>query len=387
MRAPAAAWRCVMMYVLASVVLAGCSSSEPEEQPAAVPEASGDVEVREIWSRRVADGMDGQYLFLSPGVHEGTVYAATESGYMTAYNARNGRRDWWQKLDEKILAGVGVDSDHLYVVTRNGELIALSHKGKEQWRASLPNESLVAPRSNGRYVVAQTIDGELLAFNQSNGDRRWQYDSNMPVLSFRGNATPWLDGSRVIAGFDNGRVVSLDVRSGAVQWEKRLAEPAGRTELERLVDVDSSPHVVDDAVYVSAYQGSVTALDLRSGEERWSRELSSLEAPAVTEDQIVAAGADGTLVGFERASRNELWRHRKLAWRQPGAPVSLGNHVMVGDFEGYLYAVDAADGSIDARLLVDDAGLRSPPIRFRDRVIVFGNGGWLASYHIRESSR
>ena len=387
MRVSVTAWRSVVSCLIAGAVLAGCSSSEPREQPAPVPEASGDAEVREIWSRRVAEGMDGQYLFLSPGVHEKRVYAATENGYITAYNARNGRRDWWEKLDERLLAGVGVDEDHLYVVSRNGELIALSHKGKEQWRAELPNESLVPPQSNGRYVVVQTIDGELLAFSQSNGERRWQYDSNMPVLSFRGNATPWVDGSRVIAGFDNGRVVAMDVHSGAVQWEQALAQPAGRTELERLVDVDSSPHVVGDTVYVSAYQGSVSALDLRSGEEQWSRELSSLEAPAVTDDEVVAAGADGTLVGFERSSRSEIWRHRELAWRQPTAPVALGDHAVVGDFEGYLYAVDAADGTIDGRLLVDEKGLRADPIRFRDRVIVFGNGGQLASYHVRDTDR
>ncbi|XOZ34345.1 outer membrane protein assembly factor BamB [Halomonadaceae bacterium KBTZ08] len=385
MRTPTAAWRCVVFCVLAGFLVAGCSSSDTREQPAPEPEASGDVAVQEIWSRRVADGMDGEYLFLSPGVHDGTVYAATENGYLTAYNARNGRRDWWEKLDENLVAGVGVDKDHLYVVSRNGELIALSREGEEQWRTSLPNESLVPPQSNGRYVVVQTIDGELLAFDQASGARRWQYDSNMPVLSFRGNATPWLDGSRVIAGFDNGRVVALDASSGAVQWQQRLAKPAGRTELERLVDVDASPHVVDDTVYVGAYQGTLSALSLRSGEELWSRELSSLKAPAVFGGQVIAAGADGTLVGFDRGSRSEVWRHRKLAWRQPTAPVALGHYAMVGDFEGYLYAVNTGDGSIDGRVRVDDEGLRSNPVRFRDRVIVFGNGGWLASYHIRES--
>lgn len=384
---PVSALRVLLIALVAGLVLAGCSSTEPREQPASVPEASGEVEVREIWSRRVAEGMDGKYLFLSPGVHEERVYAATESGYLTAYNARNGRRDWWEKLDERLLAGVGVDEDHLYVVTRNGELIALSHKGEEQWRASLPNESLVPPQSNGRYVVVQTIDGEVLAFSQSGGDQRWQYDSNMPVLSFRGNATPWMDGSRVITGFDNGRVVSLDVRTGSVQWEHRLAEPTGRTELERLVDVDASPHVIDDTVYISAYQGSVSALDMRTGEERWSRELSSLKAPAVMDDQVVAAGADGTLVGFERSSRSELWRHRELAWRQPTAPVGLEDYAVVGDLEGYLYAVSAEDGTIDGRVQVDEDGLRADPIRYRDRVIVFGNGGWLASYYVRDADR
>jgi len=230
-----------VLCVLAGIVLAGCSSTEPREQPAAVPEATGEAPVREIWSRRFAQGHDGEFLFMTPVVVDDQVFISTADGYIGAYDARQGRRDWWKQLDDRLIAGVGADSQHLYVVTRNGKLMALSHTGEPRWEAALPNESLVPPQSNGRRVIVQTIDGEILAFDQSDGERSWQYDSNMPVLSFRGNATPYVDGSRVVTGFDNGRVVSLDVNTGSVQWQQALGTASGRTELERIVDVDASP--------------------------------------------------------------------------------------------------------------------------------------------------
>lgn len=370
--------------VFAGVVLVGCSSTEPREQPVEVPEASGEVEVREIWKRRFATGHDGEYLFMAPAVVEDEVFVSTENGYIGAYNARNGRRDWWEKLDSRLIGGMGADDEQLYVVTRNGELIALSHKGEPEWEADLPNESLVPPQSNGRQVVVQTIDGEVLSFDQDNGERRWQYDSNMPVLSFRGNATPHVDGSRVITGFDNGRVVSLDVNTGRVQWQHALGTASGRTELERIVDVDASPVVRDGMVYMTGYQGKVAALGLGSGEEQWSRSVSSLHAPAVSDDRIVVAGADGRVIGYDLDSRREIWRHDELKWRRLNAPVPLGDHVLVGDFEGYLYAIGQDDGAIEDHVQVDDEGIRANMVRYRDRVILFGNGGQIASYRIVE---
>lgn len=372
------------LFVIAGAVLAGCSSTEPREQPAAVPSATGEAPVRAIWSRRFAEGHDGKYLFMTPVVVEDQVFISTANGYVGAYDARIGRRDWWTKLDARLIAGVGADSDHLYVVTRNGKLIALSHTGERQWEAALPNESLVPPQSNGRQVIVQTIDGEILAFDQRDGGRSWQYDSNMPVLSFRGNATPYVDGSRVVTGFDNGRVVSLDVNTGRVEWQQALGTASGRTELERIVDVDASPVVRDGTVYMTGYQGKVAALSLRSGEERWSRSVSSLRSPAVGDDNLVVAAYDGGVIGYDLASRREVWRHDKLAWRRLTAPVALGEHVLVADFEGYLYAIRQDDGSIDGRALVDEEGVRSSIVRYRDRVILFGNGGQIASYRIVE---
>lgn len=371
------------------LVLTGCgsSSSDSFERAAEAPQATGDVQVRKIWSQRVARGQAGEFLFLRPSVQADQVFVASADGYVAAYNARNGRRDWWVRLDdERLLGGVGSDSERLYVTSRSGQLIALSpDTGEELWRTAMPNEVLSPPQSNGQLVVVQTIDSGLIAFDTASGQQRWQYASNAPVLSYRGTATPYVDDSFVVTGFDNGRVVALDVATGREQWQYGVGSPSGRTELERLVDVDGSPLVVNGEVYVTGYQGRVAALDLNSGAEQWSRPLSSLQSPAVNNGRVFTTTADGQMIGFSRTDRTELWRHNQLEWRRLTSPVVLGEHLLVGDFEGYLYAINQADGRIAGRTRVDEKGLRSDMVRYRDRVILFGNGGQLASYRIVEN--
>ena len=377
-----AGWRALVL--IGVVVMAGCSSTEPREQPVPVPEAEGDYQLKLNWSQSFAGGQRGQHLFLTPAVRDNKVYAATRSGLVGAYDARNGRDLWWTRVDASLIGGVGADSEQLYVVTRDGILQALSREGELLWQAQLPNESLVPPQSNGRQVIVQTIDGQLIAFSQGGGEREWLYDSNMPLLSFRGNATPWVNSSSVVAGFDNGRVVSLDVANGRVQWQQALGTSAGRTELEQVVDVDASPVVRAGVVYATGFKGKLAALRQSSGEEIWSRSVSSLRAPAVDDGRIVVAAADGAMIGYDLESRREMWRHEKLLWRRLSAPVALKGHVLVGDFEGYLYAIDPENGTIDGLTHVDDDGLRSEMVRFRDQIILFSNGGLLASYGIEE---
>lgn len=375
-----------LSVVLGLLVLSGCSStSENFEEPAAAPEATGDAQVRKIWSRRVARGQEGQFLFLEPALVEDTVYAATADGHVTAYNARNGRRDWWVDMSEPLLAGIGADDAHLYVTTRSGDLIALDREtGEEAWRASMASEVLSPPQSNGNLVVAQTINSTLVTFDASTGQRRWQYDTNQPVLTYRGTATPYIDDARVITGFDNGRVVALDVRTGRVDWEYVISTPSGRTELERLVDVDGTPVVQNGMVYVTGYRGRVAALDLRSGGEQWSRPVSSLRAPGVTRGEVFVATADGQLIAYDLMARAERWRTSDFQWRRMTAPLAMGDYLLVGDFEGYLYAVRQDDGHVVGRTMVDEQGLRSDIIEYGDRILVFGNGGQLASYRIVE---
>ncbi|TVP52640.1 MAG: outer membrane protein assembly factor BamB [Halomonadaceae bacterium] len=379
----------LLWLVVVMLLVSGCNSSPSDsfERAADAPEGSGEVQVRKIWSQRVARGHDGQFLFLRPVVEGDRVFVATADGYITAYNARNGRRDWWVRVeDERLLGGVGSDSERLYVTTRSGKLIALSPEdGEELWRSAMPNEVLAPPQSNGQLVVVQTIDSGLIAFDSATGNQRWQYDSNAPVLSYRGTATPYIDANLVVTGFDNGRVIALDVVAGRELWQYGVGSPSGRTELERLVDVDGSPVVHNSEVYVTGYQGRVAALDLMSGAEQWSRPLSSLQSPAVHNGRVYTTTSDGQMIGFSRTDRTELWRHNHLEWRRLTSPVILGDHLLVGDFEGYLYAINQADGRIEGRALVDEKGLRSDMVRYRDRVILFGNGGQLASYRIVEN--
>ncbi|WP_097461730.1 outer membrane protein assembly factor BamB [Mangrovitalea sediminis] len=365
--------------------LSGCSSDETFEQPTPLTDIKAKVELKSVWDESIGNGDSGQLLFLKPYITDKEVFAVSADGELEALTADKGDEIWDRDLDTKIIAGVGADDNQLYVVTESGQLLALSRKdGKEVWRRDLPDEVLAAPQSNGDSVVVQTIDGKVLSYAAKEGKKRWEYDSVVPVLSFRGTAQPYVTGDTVLAALANGDLVALDANNGTVLWQYTVGVPNGRTELERLVDIDGAPLVKDGKIYVVGYQGKVAELALQTGQELWSQKASSLESPELGLGNLYLSTADGRVEAYNLYSKAKVWTQSKLKYRQLTAPVTSGSYILVGDFEGYLHILSQLDGSIVGRKEVDDDGLRVSVIPKNGLIYVYGNGGELVAYRLRE---
>ncbi len=381
--------RCVRALLatgmLAVFGLAGCSTTDTFEQPAPVPEIESSVEFKQVWSMSVGDGHDGEYLYLTPLNTGEILYAASADGEIYAVKAENGKVVWRTDLEDRIFAGVGGDNDSLFLTTRDADLLALSRAdGTELWRASLPTEVLATPQSNGRLVVAQTIDGRVLAFDATNGEKLWQYDGVVPVLSMRAAAAPLVGGDVVIASFANGKLIALSAEAGQPLWQYEVGEPQGRTELERLVDITGQPLVIDSALLAVGYQGKLALVDIRTGQEIWSRKASSLYSPMIGDGNIYLASANGEIVALRGSDRRELWVQDRLAWRQLTQPMVVDDYLVTSDFEGYLHILDSKDGSLQGQLEFDDEGIRVPAQRLRNgNLLVFGNSGDMTVFKLR----
>ncbi len=381
--------RCVRALLATGMLtvfgLAGCSTTDTFEQPAPVPEIESSVELDQVWSMSVGDGHDDEFLYLTPLNTGDILYAASADGEVYAVQSENGKVLWQAELEDRIFAGVGGDNDRLYLTTRDAELLALSREdGSELWRVSLPTEVLATPQSNGRLVVAQTTDGRVLAFDANSGEKIWQYDGVVPVLSMRAAAAPLVGGDVVIASFANGKLVALSAEAGQPLWQYEVGEPQGRTELERLVDITGQPLVIDSAILVVGYQGKLALVDIRTGQEIWSRKASSLYSPMIGDGNIYLASANGEVVALRGSDRRELWVQDRLAWRQLTQPMVVDDYLVTGDFEGYLHILDSKDGSLQGQLEFDDEGIRVPAQRLRNgNLLVFGNSGDMTVFELR----
>jgi len=285
-------------------------------------------------------------------------------------------------LDRPISGGPAVGDGLVVVGTNKGEVFALdAATGERRWQAGVSSEVLAPPAVGSGVVAVRTLDGRLFGLDARTGKRRWIYDSPVPVLSLRGTGEPVIAGELVLNGFDGGRLVALLAADGRVEWEQQVAVPRGRSELERMVDMDSRPVVVDDAVYVTAFQGRVAALDLLSGDVLWDRDLSSYAGVAVDAAAVYVSDAEGFVWALDRFSGNSLWRQADLEQRRVTAPVRLGDYVVVGDEEGMLHWLSVEDGRFVARTRVDGAGISSTPATGRDgRLYVYGNSGEITAF-------
>ncbi|MED5468235.1 MAG: outer membrane protein assembly factor BamB, partial [Pseudomonadota bacterium] len=260
-----------------------------------------------------------------------------------------------------------------------------SEDGTEAWRVPLPTEVLAAPQSNGNLVVVQTTDGRVIAHDAAKGERRWQYEAQVPVLTVRTAAAPLVGGDIVISSFANGRVIALTAADGQPVWQYEVGQSQGRTELERLVDIGGQPLVLDSAIMVVGYQGKLALVDIRSGQEIWSRRASSFYSPAIGNGNIFLSSANGDIVALRGSDRRELWVQDSLSWRQLTRPAVSGDYLVVGDFEGYLHVLSTVDGSLQGQREFDSDGIRVPVQVIEDgNLLVYGNGGKMAVLRIEQ---
>jgi len=335
------------------------------------------------WSRSVGNGQgDGLYR-LNPLLADGVIYAVSEEGELAAFDADSGKLHWESELEIPISGGVGKYRDSLLLGGADGLVMRLSAEdGSEIWRQPVTGEVLAAPQSNGQVVVAQAYDGKLMAFDYETGDKLWTFSNDVPVLTLRGTSTPIIYNDFVIAGFADGKVIAVSLDSGSVVWEARVAIAQGRSEIERIVDIDGTMAVQGAELYVASYQGRIVALEMRAGRKLWQRNVSAVSGVSVGFGNVYVADEDGTVSAFLRNGQSIRWQNIELGYRELSRPTPIGSYVAVVDFEGYLHLLSQVDGVIVGRDRPDSDGARADMIAKGNILYVYGNSGELIAYDI-----
>lgn len=364
-------------WLLALALALGACSSVPEgSRPAPLPTVTKEVDVKAAWSRSIGPWEDAPQGELRPVVAGGVLYLVDGNNALRAYDARKGSFLWQRRLSGDVSGGITVAGETLLFGTRHGEVFALSQKdGAPVWRAQVSSEVLTPPAVSEGVVVVRAGDGKLYGLEQHDGARRWVVDRPVPALTLRGIGAPVIADGVVYAGFANGKLLAVALRDGSVQWEATVATPQGRSELERMVDIDASPIVADDVVYAVAYQGRVVALARSSGRVLWSRDMSSHTDMSYDVGSLYVRDESGDVWALDRRSGAALWKQDKLHNRASSAPVIFGSDLVVADIEGYLHWLARNDGRLLARYHVGDAGVVGAPVVADDLLYAIGADG------------
>jgi outer membrane protein assembly factor BamB len=384
-------WRVLLLSQL--LILGGCETvseffemndDEDPQQPAELIDIEQQLSVRKLWSVGIGDGQgDGLYR-LQPIIADNLIYAASADGEVRAVDRESGKTVWREELELPLSGGVGLYENSLFLGTNDGEVLRLdAQSGELLWSTPVTGEILAPPQGNGRVVVAQTYDGKLFGLKHDSGEILWRYDSSVPVLTIRGTSTPVLDGGVVYAGFANGRVVALDTTDGSVRWEVRVAIPEGRSEIERIVDVDGTMALVGTELYVASYHGRVAALDTRTGRKIWQRNVSSFYGVSQGFGNVYITEESGNITAFLRNGQGIRWEQGALAWRGLSKPVPVSSYLAVEDYEGYLHLLSQVDGEFLARIRPDSSGARADMLSDGTVLYVYTNGGKLIAYDIK----
>lgn len=364
-------------------LLAACSSKDVELEPADLVDFKQSVKVKRLWSKNIGSGAGEQYTLLPMAIVGETLFAVDHEGYLISLNRLSGKKNWSRELEQPIASGVGATAEYVFVGTLNGQIIALSATdGSELWRSDLTSEVLSPPQANGNVVVVQTQDGRIVGLNIEDGSRRWLQENSVPALTLRGTSTPIVTDTSVYAGFASGKIIALDVKDGVSLWEQRVALSQGRSELERVVDINSAPLLVGDILYCASYQGRIVAINRGTGRGLWAKKESTYNTLAASAEAIFISDANGIVRSYNATNGELNWENEQLIRRRLSAPQTFGRYVAVADFEGYLHIMNQADGEFVARRKIDGDGVRTPMQSVDDILYIYGNSGDLEAITI-----
>ncbi|MCO6544667.1 MAG: outer membrane protein assembly factor BamB [Gilliamella sp.] len=377
-------------YLFAGVFvfsLAGCSLFGGEEeivQIAPSPKVDNQFSIQQVWKNSTA-GNTHIYSLLGPINYDNAIYVASRSGQVKAIDLSSGNTIWDVNLSKSTLfssktalfsGGVSADDKYVYVGSERAVVYALDRlDGKVVWEKTVKGEVLARPVSSENKLIIHTANGILQGLDRDTGDYLWDVSFEVPALSIRGNSTPTIAHGAAIVGDDNGRVNAYYINDGQLIWQQRISQPSGSTEIAKLNDVDSTPVVEGNLVYSIGYNGSVVALDLSNGQTVWRKVLGSIHSFAVDTDRLFVIDQDDNIQAIAKNGGGELWNQPNFTHRLLTDPVIYQNCVVFGDFEGYLYWLNAESGELVAKTQVSSSGLISKPLVVDNKLIVQAKNG------------
>ena len=372
-----------VFIVIPFLWLSGCGGKSNLEPPSELEKFTPAAKIERLWSRNIGTSADEKYIKLSPVIDDNILYAADIEGKVSAINTETGKRLWRTKTKQAVSGAVGVGDDLVLLGTAQGKIIALDKgTGEQRWTTTVSSEVLSPPAASSGVVVVQTNDGKVYGLSSRDGTRIWVQQQNEPSLSLRGISPPVIIRGAAIAGFANGKIGGYVLNDGRVLWILPVSHSRGRSEIERVVDVDLSPLLLGDTLYAANYQGKVVAINVRSGRVLWSRNTSTFSGITADSSNLYISDDQGNVIALNLDNGSDVWKQEKLRGRWLNAPTIVGSYLAVGDFEGYVHILSREDGEFMARYRFGSEAIRAPILSQGNVMYVSSQNGRLVALRV-----
>jgi outer membrane protein assembly factor BamB len=349
-------------------------------KPGPLPDVQARTNAHVNWQVSVGSKMTPGF---APAAPPDALYAASPDGALVSVDPTSGTQRWRINAGKPLSAGVGADTTAVVVGTDKGDVLAFDTSGKPLWQMTVSSEVSGPPKLADNTVIVWSLDGKIFALAEGDGARKWVYQRATPPLTVRRFAGGVVSRGGLFTGTPGGKLLGIDLGTGALAWEANVTTPKGATELERLADITSLPVVEERQVCAAAYLGRVACFDVQRGTLIWSRDFGSLGGIAVDNRYLYLTDDKGAVQALDKSTGASVWKQDKLAQRFPGGPVLVGDYVGVVDVEGYLHLLDRNDGALAGRVATDGKPAASQPVTVAEAAVWESTGGNLISASAR----
>ena len=285
-----------------------------------------------------------------PAFSGSNLFFVDPQGNLTNIDIESGEELWSSEIETTVSAGIVAGFGRLFLSDDQGNLICLDQEdGTIIWSSFAGGEVLANVDVDVGLVIVKTASGFLNAFDIETGVEEWSYRSQAPNLTVRGSSSPVINDDIVYATFDNGRIGAFNLKTGLPIWDGAISFTEGVSELDNLIDADSSPVLEGNRIYTVNFQGNLSVFDAAQRRAVWESKESSFYEPFILRGVLGIISADSKISTYSSRTFEDSWKLEEYTLRELSNPETFKGHILVGDFEGYIHAIDPLTGITVAR--------------------------------------
>lgn len=378
----------ILTAIVLPVLLAACGGNKDNaDPPAELTAIEYNVPLQLNWALETLAEKNRASYRLRPLILGNSVYSIDTGGTIVRIDLEKGRKLW--KFDTELtpITGLAGNGQIFIATSRDGDIVAYRESDEELelvWKTRIVSEIRATPVIDNDQLFVRSVDGKLRSLALVDGNEQWVVSRRVPALSLTGNSEPLVYGELVFAGFDDGKLIAYDRANGKIRWESTISVPGGRTEIERLVDVDGNFLIRDGVIYVASFQGRLAAIQAVSGDLLWSREFSTYQSIAIDDDALYLSADNSHLWSIDRRTGTAFWKQDVLHARKITAPAIFGSNLVVADLDGYLHWFSKGEGTLLGRIRTSYTRNYVQPVTWQNSVITLDRQGLLASVSQRQ---
>jgi outer membrane protein assembly factor BamB len=352
----------IAFFGILTGLLSGCGAKDNTPIPNPLTTYPFTVQPKILWKTNATIG-SGQGTNLGLSQTSGDLIAVGYNGEVILLDKVTGKVLWAKKIKHEISARAISDEQRIFVPTRDGYLVALNIlNGETLWSVPLSSSLLSGACVQSGVVIIHANNGDVLGLDATTGVKLWAYTGSTPAIELQGSSEPVANNSMVYVGNSQGQMFGFDLETGAVKWNRPIAIPNGSTLILRMIDINSTPLLGPSALYAVSYHGNLAALSPFSGDLIWQRSFSSYQnlSADFANQVLLVTNENSDVFNIDSTTGGTRWKQNALEYRSLSAPSHLnsrGNeHVLVGDYQGYVHIISESTGVLEARIQLD----RSP---------------------------
>lgn len=356
--------------------------------------------LKKFWDAGFGQGNSKRdYLLASPIVAYQVVFTIDAEAKVRAFRLDSGDEIWDRRLkplnkEEKNVsmkgAGIAEFDKKIYATTGFGSVFALDMQtGKHIWRFDNEAPIRIAPTVADGKVFVQTIENNLIALSAYTGKELWRFKASTENTTLVGGAAPAYDPAQdvVIAAFSTGEIRAFKASTGSTLWGDLLVSHKRTNTLANINGIKANPVIDGEMVYAVGHNNIMTAIDLRTGNRVWEKEIGGLNQPWIAGKYLYVLSNDFTLVAMEKETGKIIWNttvpvsinENDRAGLFARGPILTNNRLIVSTSNGYVFSISPYDGKIIGYITLSD-GVEISPIVADDITIFTTNDADIVAY-------